>query len=65
MGAAFSTQTRSMTTTLITAAPRPGARPAGGPQTVTEGTDAAVELATRGGFAPTGTFVDRSGVAPF
>jgi hypothetical protein len=36
-----------------------------GPQTVTEGTDAIVELATRGGTGPTGTFIDRSGVAPF
>ena len=36
-----------------------------GPQTVTEGTDAIVELATRGGSGPTGTFIDRSGVAPF
>ena len=36
-----------------------------GPQTVTEGTDAIVELATRGGNGPTGTFIDRSGVAPF
>jgi NAD(P)-dependent dehydrogenase (short-subunit alcohol dehydrogenase family) len=36
-----------------------------GPQTVTEGTDAVVELATRGGQGPTGTFIDRSGVAPF
>lgn len=36
-----------------------------GPQTVTEGTDAIVELATRGGQGPTGTFIDRSGVAPF
>ena len=36
-----------------------------GHQTVTEGTDAVVELATRGGTGPTGTFVDRSGVAPF
>jgi NAD(P)-dependent dehydrogenase (short-subunit alcohol dehydrogenase family) len=36
-----------------------------GPQTVTEGTDAVVELATRGGEGPTGTFIDRSGVAPF
>jgi NAD(P)-dependent dehydrogenase (short-subunit alcohol dehydrogenase family) len=35
-----------------------------GPQTVQEGTDAIVELATRGG-GPTGTFIDRSGVAPF
>jgi len=24
-----------------------------------------VELATRGGQGPTGTFIDRSGVAPF
>jgi NAD(P)-dependent dehydrogenase (short-subunit alcohol dehydrogenase family) len=36
-----------------------------GHQTVTEGTDAVVELATRGGQGPTGTFIDRSGVAPF
>jgi NAD(P)-dependent dehydrogenase (short-subunit alcohol dehydrogenase family) len=36
-----------------------------GPQTVQEGTDAIVELATRGGQGPTGTFIDRSGVAPF
>ena len=36
-----------------------------GPQTVTEGTDAVVDLATRGGSGPTGTFIDRSGVAPF
>ncbi len=36
-----------------------------GPQTVTEGTDAVVELATRGGQGPTGMFIDRSGVAPF
>ncbi|WP_085483938.1 SDR family NAD(P)-dependent oxidoreductase [Agreia pratensis] len=36
-----------------------------GPQTVTEGTDAIVELATRGGAGPTGTFVNRDGVAPF
>ncbi|GAA4678095.1 SDR family NAD(P)-dependent oxidoreductase [Frondihabitans cladoniiphilus] len=36
-----------------------------GHQTVTEGTDAIVELATRGGQGPTGTFIDRSGVAPF
>jgi hypothetical protein len=28
-------------------------------------TDVVVELATRGGAGPTGTFVDRSGVAPF
>lgn len=36
-----------------------------GTQTVQEGTDAIVELATRGGAGPTGTFIDRSGVAPF
>jgi NAD(P)-dependent dehydrogenase (short-subunit alcohol dehydrogenase family) len=36
-----------------------------GHQTVTEGTDAIVELATRGASGPTGTFIDRSGVAPF
>ncbi|RFA08593.1 short-chain dehydrogenase [Subtercola boreus] len=36
-----------------------------GTQTVTEGTDAIVELATRGGQGPTGTFIDRAGVAPF
>ncbi|RFA15367.1 short-chain dehydrogenase [Subtercola boreus] len=36
-----------------------------GPQSVTEGTDAVVELATRNGSGPTGTFIDRSGVAPF
>ena len=36
-----------------------------GTQTVTEGTDAVVDLATRGGSGPTGTFIDRSGVAPF
>jgi NAD(P)-dependent dehydrogenase (short-subunit alcohol dehydrogenase family) len=36
-----------------------------GTQTVTEGTDAIVELATRGGEGPTGTFINRSGVAPF
>lgn len=36
-----------------------------GPQTVTEGTDAIVELATRGGEGPSGTFIDRSGIAPF
>lgn len=36
-----------------------------GPQTVTEGTDAVVELATRGGEGPTGTFIDRAGIAPF
>jgi NAD(P)-dependent dehydrogenase (short-subunit alcohol dehydrogenase family) len=36
-----------------------------GTQTVTEGTDAIVELATRGGAGASGTFIDRSGVAPF
>jgi len=36
-----------------------------GHQTVEEGTDAIVELATRGGEGPTGTFIDRSGVAGF
>lgn len=36
-----------------------------GMQTVQEGTDAIVELATRGGQGPTGTFIDRSGVVPF
>ncbi|UFS57505.1 SDR family NAD(P)-dependent oxidoreductase [Subtercola endophyticus] len=36
-----------------------------GYQTVQEGTDAIVELATRGGEGPTGTFINRSGVAPF
>jgi NAD(P)-dependent dehydrogenase (short-subunit alcohol dehydrogenase family) len=36
-----------------------------GTQTVQEGTDAIVELATRGGEGPTGTFINRSGVAPF
>jgi NAD(P)-dependent dehydrogenase (short-subunit alcohol dehydrogenase family) len=36
-----------------------------GTQTVQEGTDAIVELAMRGGEGPTGTFIDRSGVAPF
>ncbi|MET3807838.1 NAD(P)-dependent dehydrogenase (short-subunit alcohol dehydrogenase family) [Nakamurella sp. UYEF19] len=36
-----------------------------GTQTVQEGTDAVFELATRGGEGPTGTFIDRSGVAPF
>jgi NAD(P)-dependent dehydrogenase (short-subunit alcohol dehydrogenase family) len=36
-----------------------------GTQTVREGTDAIVDLATRGGEGPTGTFIDRSGVAPF
>lgn len=36
-----------------------------GTQTVQEGTDAIVDLATRGGTGPTGTFIDRSGRAPF
>jgi NAD(P)-dependent dehydrogenase (short-subunit alcohol dehydrogenase family) len=36
-----------------------------GTQTVQEGTDAIVDLATRGGQGPTGTFIDRSGIAPF
>lgn len=36
-----------------------------GHQTVTEGTDAIVELALRGPDGPTGTFIDRSGVAAF
>jgi len=36
-----------------------------GTQTVSEGTDAIVELATRGGQGPTGTFIDRSGIAQF
>jgi NAD(P)-dependent dehydrogenase (short-subunit alcohol dehydrogenase family) len=36
-----------------------------GTQTVQQGTDAIVELATRDGRGPTGTFIDRSGVAPF
>jgi NAD(P)-dependent dehydrogenase (short-subunit alcohol dehydrogenase family) len=36
-----------------------------GTQTVQEGTDAIVDLATRGGGGPTGTFIDRSGIAPF
>ena len=36
-----------------------------GHQTVTEGTDAIVELATQGADGPTGTFIDRDGVAPF
>jgi len=36
-----------------------------GTQTVQEGTEAIVELATRGGKGPTGTFINRSGVAPF
>lgn len=36
-----------------------------GPQTVQEGTDAIVELATRGGEGATGTYVDRFGIAQF
>jgi NAD(P)-dependent dehydrogenase (short-subunit alcohol dehydrogenase family) len=36
-----------------------------GTQTVQEGTDAIVELATRGGEGPTGTYIDRFGVAPY
>lgn len=36
-----------------------------GPQTVTEGTDAIVELALLGPDGPSGTFIDRSGPAPF
>lgn len=36
-----------------------------GHQTVTEGTDAIVDLATRGGSGATGTFIDREGVAAF
>ena len=36
-----------------------------GHQTVTEGTDAVVDLATRGGSGPTGTFIDRDGLAAF
>lgn len=36
-----------------------------GPQTVTEGTDAIVELATAGADAGTGGFIDRAGVAAF
>ena len=36
-----------------------------GPQTVTEGTDAIVQLATIGGDGPTGTFVERAGVMPW
>jgi NAD(P)-dependent dehydrogenase (short-subunit alcohol dehydrogenase family) len=36
-----------------------------GTQTVTEGTDAVVALALQGADGPTGTFTDRSGVAPF
>ncbi|MDQ2853106.1 MAG: SDR family NAD(P)-dependent oxidoreductase [Actinomycetota bacterium] len=36
-----------------------------GTQTVTEGTDAIVQLALLGPDGPTGTFIDRSGPAPF
>lgn len=36
-----------------------------GPQTVTEGTDAIVELATIGADGPTGTFRDRRGAMPW
>ena len=36
-----------------------------GSQTVTEGTDAVVALALQGADGPTGSFVDRAGVAPF
>ncbi len=36
-----------------------------GPQTVTEGTDAIVELATIGTDGPTGTFRDRHGEMPW
>ena len=36
-----------------------------GPQTVTEGTDAIVELASRSGAGATGTFIDREGAAAF
>ncbi|WP_121193303.1 SDR family NAD(P)-dependent oxidoreductase [Motilibacter peucedani] len=36
-----------------------------GPQTVTEGTDAIVELASIGADGPTGAFRDRHGVAPW
>jgi len=32
---------------------------------VQEGTDAIVDLATRGGTGPTGSFIGRSGTAPF
>ena len=35
------------------------------PSTVQKATDAIVDFATRGGRAPTGRFIDRSGVAPF
>jgi NAD(P)-dependent dehydrogenase (short-subunit alcohol dehydrogenase family) len=36
-----------------------------GPQTVTEGTDAIVTMATIDAGGPTGTFVDRSGTVPW
>lgn len=36
-----------------------------GTQTVTEGTDAVVELATLGPDGPTGAFIDRSGAVPW
>jgi len=36
-----------------------------GPQTVTEGTDAIVAMATIGPDGPTGTFVDRQGAVPW
>jgi len=36
-----------------------------GRQTVQEGTDAIVELATRGGEGPSGTLIDRAGIVPF
>ena len=36
-----------------------------GTQTVAEGTDAIVDLATRRGAGPTGAFIDRSGAAAF
>ena len=36
-----------------------------GPQTVTEGTDAIVELASLGNEGPTGTYLSRHGVVPW
>jgi NAD(P)-dependent dehydrogenase (short-subunit alcohol dehydrogenase family) len=36
-----------------------------GPQTVTEGTDAIVAMATIGADGPTGTFTDRHGAVPW
>jgi len=36
-----------------------------GPQTLTEGTDAIVRLATIGADGPTGTFVERAGAMPW